>query len=200
MSQPPAPIFQTLDRTARAPYPKSWYAKRLVWNCVQATLFRLPIPRLGPAWRRFLLTLFGARLGRAALFATDTRVFHPWLLEVGDWCAFAGGVTIYNLGPVRVGDHTVVSQDAYLCAGTHDYARPDLPLLRPPITIGSGVWIAAGAFVCPGVTVGDNAVVAARAVVTKDVPPGMVVGGNPARVLKPREMATGATKTSEPQA
>lgn len=191
MSDPPAPIFQTLHRTARAPYPKSWYVKRLAWNVVWTTLFRLPIPKFGPAWRRTLLRLFGARLGKAALFATSTRVFHPWLLEVGDWCAFAGGVTIYNLGRVRVGDHTVISQDVYLCAGTHDYTRPDLPLLRPEIRVGSGVWIAAGAFVCPGVTVGDNSVVAARSVVTRDVPPGMVVGGNPARVLKARPMQAG---------
>ena len=63
-----------------------------------------------------------------------------------------------------------------------------LPLLRPPINIGSGVWIAAGAFICPNVTIGDNALVAARAVVTSDVPAAMIVAGNPARVIKPREM------------
>ena len=185
MDSPP-PIFQTLHRTARAPYPRSWYVRRAIWNVVQATLYRLPIPKLGPAWRRFLLRCFGARLGTAALFTPTTRVFHPWLLEVGDWCAFSTNVTIYNLGRVTIGHHTVLSQDVYLCAGTHDYTQPDLPLLRPPIAIGNGVWIAAGAFVCPGVTIGDNSVVAARAVVTRDVPAGMVIAGNPARVIKPR--------------
>jgi acetyltransferase-like isoleucine patch superfamily enzyme len=50
------------------------------------------------------------------------------------------------------------------------------------------VWIAAQAFVGPNVTIGDNAIVAARAVVVKDVPAGTVVGGNPAKVIKPREM------------
>jgi putative colanic acid biosynthesis acetyltransferase WcaF len=183
----PDPIFQTLDRTARAPYPRSWYVRRLLWDCVQATLFRLPLPK-GYAWRRLLLRCFGAKLGRAAAFARSTRVFHPWLLEVGDWCAISTGVTIYNLGPITVGHHTVISQDVYLCAGTHDYTNPTLPLLRPPINVGSGVWIAAGAFICPSVTIGDNALVAARAVVTRDVPPGMIVAGNPARVVKPRQM------------
>lgn len=192
----PPPIFQTLDRTDRAPYPRGWYIRRFAWNVVHATLFRLPIPRLGPAWRRTLLRAFGAKLGRAALFATSARIVHPWLLEVGDWCAIGTGVGLYNLGPIRIGHHTVISQDAYLCAGTHDYTRPDLPLLRPPIVVGSGVWIAAGAFVCPGVRIGDNAVVAARAVVTRDVPPGVVVGGNPARVIRQRDMSAAG---SEPQ-
>jgi putative colanic acid biosynthesis acetyltransferase WcaF len=187
MDTPPRPpIFQTLDKTARAPYPASWYARRAAWNVVQATIFRLPIPKFGSAWRRALLRAFGAKIGLNALFASSVSVFHPWLLEVGDWCAFSKNVTLYNLGPVKIGDHTVLSQDVYVCAGTHDYTKPDLPLVRPPISIGNGVWIAAGAFVCPGVTIGDNSVVAARAVVTKDVPDGVVVGGNPARVIKQR--------------
>ena len=80
----------------------------------------------------------------------------------------------------------MISQDCYLCAGTHDYTRPDLPLLKPEIHIGAGVWVAAGAFIGPGVSVGDNSVVAARSVVVKNVEPAMVVGGNPARVIKPR--------------
>ncbi|MBL4700719.1 MAG: hypothetical protein JKX85_05610 [Phycisphaeraceae bacterium] len=98
------------------------------------------------------------------------------------------GVTVYNLGQVTIGSHTVLSQDVYLCAGTHDHTKPTLPLQKPTITIGSGVWICAGAFIGPGVTIGNNAVIAARSVVVKDVPAGMIVGGNPAKVLKPREM------------
>src|SRR5207248_7246530 len=87
--------------------------------------------------------------------------------------------------------HSVLSQDVYVCAGTHDPSLPLLPLLRPPIRIGSGVWIAAQAFIGPGVTIGDNSVIGARAVVVKDIPPGVVAAGNPARVLKPRPMHAG---------
>ncbi len=118
----------------------------------------------------------------------STRIFHPWLFSIGRWSIISDGVTIYNLGPIRIGEHVVISQDAYLCAGTHDYTRPDLPLLRPPITIESGVWIGAGAFIGPGVTIGRNSVIGARAVVVKDVPPGVVAAGNPARVIKERAM------------
>src|SRR5439155_26816529 len=116
---------------------------------VQSTLFRLPIPR-AYAWRRLLLRAFGARLGTAAAVHSSTRIVHPWLLEIGHWSNVGPSTTIYNLGPVKIGDHTVISQECYLCAGTHDYTKPDLHLLRPPIVIGDGVWIAAGAFIGPG--------------------------------------------------
>jgi len=189
---PPTPtIFQTLDKTARAPYPRSWYIKRLLWRAAYVLLFRLPVPR-GSAMRRTLLRLFGAKIGKCHIPRT-VEIFHPWLLEIGEYCALSDRVTLYNLGLMKIGDHTVLSQDVYVCGGTHDHTMPDLPLVRPTNVIGSGVWIAAGAFIGPGVTVGDNSVVAARAVVTKDVPAGMVVGGNPARVIKPRAMGGSGT-------
>jgi putative colanic acid biosynthesis acetyltransferase WcaF len=90
---------------------------------------------------------------------------------------------------VTIGDHSVISQYAYICAGTHDYTQPMLPLLRPPITIGNGVWIAAGAFIGPNVIIGDNTVVGARAVVMSSVEASVVVAGNPARVIKQRTPA-----------
>ncbi len=63
---------------------------------------------------------------------------------------FADGVVIYNLGHVTIGSHTVISQDALsLAPGTHDYAKPALLLERPPIKVGSGVWISPGAFIGP---------------------------------------------------
>ena len=182
-------VFQQLDRGSRLPYTSREYARRFLWGLVQRLLFR-PSPRIAFRWRVMLLRVFGAKLGHHVFIRPTARVFHPWLLEAGDWVQLGDDVVVYNLGPVRLGNQTTVSQGTYLCAGSHDYTKPDLPLLRPPVTIGSGVWIAAQAFIGPGVTVGDNSVVAARAVVTKDVPPGVVVGGNPARVLKPRPMGS----------
>ena len=179
--QPPR-IFQTLDRTAAYPYSRGEYIRRYLWLVIQATLFRLPIPR-AYAWRRFWLRLFGAKLGTAAAVHSTTKIIHPWLLEIGDWSNLSSGVVVYNLGPVKIGAHTVISQDAYLCAGTHDYRVPTLPLLREPITIGDGAWIAAGAFIGPGVSIGNNSVIGARAVVMKDVGGNVVVAGNPAHVI-----------------
>lgn len=180
-------IFQRLDQTAKYPYTRSQYLGRYAWLIVQATLIHFSPPRAF-GWRRFWLRLFGARLAKTARVGRTINVLHPWLLTVGHHSHLADRVLVYNLGPISVGDHTIVSQGAYLCAGTHDYTKPNLPLLRPPINIGSGVWVCTEAFIGPGVTVGDNSVVGARAVVNRDVPPGVVVAGNPATVIKPRPM------------
>jgi putative colanic acid biosynthesis acetyltransferase WcaF len=108
---------------------------------------------------------------------------------MGEYSTLADRVDVYNLGRVSIGDQSVISQGTEICAGTHDYTKPNLPLVRSEISIGSGVWICASAFISPGVTIGDNSIVAARAVVTRDVPPGVIVGGNPAKVLRERPMA-----------
>ena len=193
--QPAAPetsrprVFQQLDRCRSYPYPLSFYLRRALWDWVQRVFIRLS-PRRAHGWRVFWLRLFGAKI-QASGTKASTFVQHPWLLTMGRHSMLSEGVVVYNLGPISIGDHTVISQDVYLCAGTHDYTQPDLPLLRPEIKIGHGVWICAGAFIGPGVTIGDNAIVGARAVVTKDVPPGMIVAGNPARVIKPRPIPTG---------
>ena len=103
-------------------------------------------------------------------------------------CIVGDNVEIYNLGKITLGDRSMVSQEAYLCAGTHDYTQVSLPLLRMPVVIGGEAWVCARAFIGPGVTVGEGAVVAACAVVVKNVEAWMIVGGNPAKVLKRREL------------
>jgi putative colanic acid biosynthesis acetyltransferase WcaF len=183
----PGAIFQRLDRTAGFPYTPREYLRRFLWEWTQRTLIRFS-PRRAHGWRRFWLRRFGARIPDSSGTKSTTKIFHPWLLTMGESALLGENVTVYNLGPVEIGTQTIVSQDAYLCAGTHDYTKANLPLLRPTIRIGSGVWVCAGAFIGPGVVVGNNAVVGARAVVTTDVPEGMIVGGNPARVIKARRM------------
>ena len=105
---------------------------------------------------------------------------------MGEYSALGPRVNLYNLGTITIGSNTVISQDSYLCGGTHDYTRPTMPLIKAPITVGDKVWICAGAFIGPGVTIGDGAVVGARAVVVKDVEPWTVVAGNPAKMIKRR--------------
>jgi len=181
----PAPLFFRLDQGERFPYSWREYLRRYLWILARVLLFR-PTPARMYRWRAWVLRRFGARLGAPCSIRPDVRIIHPWRLKLGPYSTLGDRTEVYNLGDVAIGEHTCISQDVYLCAGTHDYTRPDFPLLKKDIKVGRGVWIAAGAFIGPGVTIGDNAVVAARAVVVKDVPPDAVVGGNPARVLKKR--------------
>jgi len=148
-------------------------------------LFRFS-PRPCFAWRRAVLRWFGASLGEQVNLYPSSRIYFPWNLTAGDWSAIGEDALIYNLGPVSLGRRVTISHRAHLCAGTHDYTQADLPLLKPPIRIGNEAWICADAFIGPGVTVGEGAVVGACAVVVKDVEPWTVVAGNPARVIKKR--------------
>lgn len=180
-------IFQTLDKCERAPYPRSEYFRKAAWMLVQATVFRL-VPARVSWFHPWLLGVFGARIGTGSKVRPSARVRHPWLFSMGEHSAIGDNVDVYNLGPIAIGSHTTISQNAHLCAGTHDYTKPHLPLVRASIAIGDGVWICADAFIGPGVCIGDNTLVAARSVVTKDTPISVIVGGNPARVLKERPM------------
>jgi len=161
--------------------------RRVLWTFAKP-LFRIsPRPCFG--WRRFLLRCFGAKIGGSVHIYPSATVYFPWNLEVGDESAIGEQVFIYNLGRVTLGSRVTISHRAHLCAGTHDHTKPDFPLVRPPIVIGSDAWICADAFVGPGVTVGEGAIVAARAVAMKDVEPRSIVVGNPARESKKREIS-----------
>jgi len=178
------------------PYPKHVYVLRFLWSIVWCTLWKVCWRRI-PILRTLLLRLFGARVGRVAMSAS-TWVQMPWELRIGDYCLVGPRTHLYNLGGLSIGDHTVISQDVYICGGTHDYTDPTYPLLRKEVTIGSYVWIAAGAFIHPGVSIGEGAVVGARAVVTRDVPPWTIVSGNPAKVVKQRVMKRVAGREAHP--
>jgi len=100
-------------------------------------------------------------------------------------------VDCYDVAPVRIGAHAVVSQYSYLCTASHDDRIPTFPLIKKPIVINDRAWVAADVFVGPGVTVGEGAVVGARSSVFKDVEAWTVVGGTPARPIRKREVIAG---------
>ena len=158
---------------------------RLVWNIIYVLLFRYT-PNFLYAWRSIILKLFGAKIGKGVHVYPTAKIWAPWNLEMRDYACLGPNSDCYNQGNITIGYKTVISQKAYLCASTHDYTLRGFPLVCKPIVIADNVWIAADAFIGPGVTVGDGAVIAARAVVVKDVEPWTVVGGNPAKFIKKR--------------
>ncbi len=181
---PPLAIEQ--NRLARK-YSRREHLLRVLWGLFGKPLFRLS-PRPCFAWRRWVLRLFGATVGRHVHVYPTTVVYFPWNLTVGDWSAIGEDALVYNLGPITLGERVTVSHRAHLCAGTHDFREPSMPLLKPPITIADQAWICADAFVGPGVTVGEGAVVGARAVAMRDVAAWAIMAGNPARQIGKRDI------------
>jgi acetyltransferase-like isoleucine patch superfamily enzyme len=134
--------------------------------------------------------LFGALIGKTVddgfslippFYATgglDTRVGRNVFINQN--CTF------YDLGGLDIGDDVMIGPNVSLITSGHplDPAQRRAFVIAKPIVIERNVWIAAGATVIGGVTIGENAVVAAGSVVTKDVPPNTLVGGNPARVIR----------------
>lgn len=165
--------------------------RRALWNFVWLFLFR-PTPDRGfeffVCWRVFLLRLFGAKVGKHCAIRNSCKVWQPWNLELGDWVALSEDCDIYSVDKIKIGSQTTISRGAFLCCASHDVTSPIMELTYAPIEIGKNAWIAARAIVMPGVRIGDGAVVGAGAVVVHDIEPWTIVGGNPAKFIKRREL------------
>lgn len=159
---------------------------RLIWGIVW-TVCSSWLPRsMGSGWKRFLLRLFGAKMGKNSNVYSSAKIYYPANLIMGDNTCLASDVECYNVAPIILEDNVTVSQGSYLCTASHDIEDPMHPLITAPIVLKNQSWIAARAFVGMGVTIGEGAVVGATASVYKDVEPWTVVGGNPAKFIKKR--------------
>lgn len=166
-------------------FPLAHRLSRLAWTIVWALLGSwTPAPLF--AWRRLLVRAFGGQIARTARIYGSVRIWYPPNLEMRDHACLASEVDCYCMDKITLGEHSVVSQRAVLCAGTHDISDPEFPLVTAPLSIGADAWIAAGAFVGPGVTVGEGAVLGACGVGMRDLAPWTVYAGNPARPIKRR--------------
>lgn len=171
-----------------SPYTNSNRVKRVLWASIW-NIFARPFPRSTcSGWKRFLLRLFGAKVASTAVVYSEAKIFMPWNLVMEDYACLASGVDCYNAAPVIIKAFATVSQRAYLCTASHNISSPRHEQIEKPIVVGERAWVAAEAFIGPGVTVGEGAVVGARGVVFHDVEPWTVVGGNPAQYIKNREI------------
>ena len=161
-----------------------------LWLFIRLVFFETAFP-FPSAWKARLLRCFGAKVGEQVVIRPRVYITFPWRLEIGDHVWLGEGVWILSLAQVRIDSNVCISQQAYLCTGSHNYKSEGFDLVTRPIAVLSGSWVAARAFVGPGVTIGPNAVVAAGAVVSRDVAPGSLVRGNPAQSVdqpqKPQE-------------
>lgn len=173
----------------RNPFPSAHSLRnrvaRALWGLVWLLLFR-PSPRVLHGWRRMLLRLFGARIDFGVHIDPSVKIWAPWNLEMAEHSCMELHVDCYSADPIFLGAFCTVSQYSYLCAATHDYTDPRMPLIARPIRLGPRSWTAADVFIAAGVSVGEGAVIGARSSVFRNVESWAVVAGNPARFIKRR--------------
>ncbi|MHB1155513.1 MAG: DapH/DapD/GlmU-related protein [Phycisphaerales bacterium] len=189
INRPQTAQMQTKDQRSRysSPWSKWSRVKWLAWRMTWLLLFR---PTLKPCkrWRNFLLRLFGAKITGRPFVSPSAIIYMPWHLTLEDHACLGPGAEVYNLGHVTLKARCTVAQQVYLCAGTHDFSDPKLPLVVGTIEIGEDAFIGARALILPGVHVGAGCVVGAGAVVTRNTPEWMICAGNPARPIRKRQM------------
>lgn len=174
---------------------------RLVWRVSWLVLAAWTPPPLR-GWRRILLRAFGAAMAPGADVRASARIWYPPHLAMGAHALIGPRVDCYNIAPVHLGAWAVVSQGARLCTGSHDLSDRHFQLVARRIVLGERAWVAADAFVGPGVGVGPGAVLGACAVAFHDLAPWTVYRGNPAQAVKRRSLrdepaATAASFSSQ---
>ena len=120
-------------------------------------------------------------------------------LTLGNYCIILPGVRLAAASSIEVGDNCMFAGNCYLTdADWHDvYDRTSAPGKTEPIVLGDNVWIGDSALVCKGVKIGDNSIVGAGSVVTRDVAPNTIVAGNPAKPVKELDPAHGFRRRRE---
>lgn len=177
-------IIDPQTNRAATKYSKRELFARALWGFARFIFRATPRPFFGP--RVLILRIFGAKVGKRVNIYPSANIYFPWNLEIGDDSSIGEWALVYNLGKIKIGERTTISQRVHLCAGTHDYKVPAMTLLKPPIEIGNNVWVCADAFVGPNVKIAENAIIAAASVVIKDVGASQIIGGNPAKLIKMR--------------
>lgn len=160
------------------------YIKRFIWLFFFSYLFRFS-PRNMFKYRVFLLRLLGAKIGVGVHLYRNVKIAIPHNLIIGDYASLGENVEVYNLGICKIGNNTTISQNTYLCGGTHDYSKVDRPLIKSEIKIDDNSWICANSFIGPDIYIHPFTIVGSCSNVVKGTTgPNQIIAGNPARFIK----------------
>lgn len=177
-------------------YNNEWFSEQIgasrikqgLWYFINIIFFINPLNPFSKL-KISLLRWFGAKIGNGVVIKPAVNIKYPWKLEIGHYCWIGEKVWIDNLAPVKIANNVCVSQGAMLLTGNHNYKKTTFDLMVAPIVLNNGAWVGAKSVVCPGVTLGENAVLTVQSVAVKDLEPSGIYQGNPAVQVKKREMA-----------
>jgi putative colanic acid biosynthesis acetyltransferase WcaF len=156
-----------------------------LWWIVQSTLFAWS-PQVLYGWRRFLLRLFGAKIGKGVLVRATAKITYPWNVEIGDYSWIGDDNVLYSLGKISIGKNVALAHKVYLNTGGHEYKKSTFDIFSKPVVVEDECWLTNDVYVAPGVTIGKGSIIAARSSVLKSMPSGKVCVGTPAIAIKDR--------------
>ncbi len=171
--------------------PPSERLKQRIWEFARG-IFCYTTPWFATGWRRLITTIFAGlcsgngRLAKSVSLARTARLDYPWRISVGRDSSIGERSWLQAQDEIVIGERVCIGEDVRIITGSHDIASSNFDLETDGIRIGNDVWIATGSTILKGVSIGEGAVVAAGSVVTKDVDPWTVIGGNPAKFIKKR--------------
>ena len=186
-----------MHKTDLTKYNNNWYKQSnltrgflisAIWYIVNALFINSYL--LIPGYiKKSLLKLFGAKIGKKVTMKPNINIKYPWNLEVGDNVWLGEELWIDSLGKIKIGDNCCLSQGAMLLSGNHDYRQVTFDLIVKDIVLEEGVWIGAKSVVCGGVTCHSHSVLSVNSVATKSLNPYSIYQGNPALLVRNREIA-----------
>lgn len=171
---------KSLGNAMPKPFKMAYYAITLLGNSV---INKIPSRHI----RKWFYQCMGARIGKDSYLCRRVEVLLPKGLYLGERVAVAWFAELDARGGITIGNDSNISSHVKIITGSHDVNDPEFTADFRPVVIGHHSWIGTGAIILQGVTIGDGAVVAAGAVVTKDVPAYEIWGGVPAKFIRTRE-------------
>jgi len=149
--------------------------------------------------RKFYYRLSGIKIGRNAVIHTGARFFQPKNITIGEGTIVGAGAFLDGRAPITIGKHSDLASEVMIYNSEHDLQDPAFAAIEEPVVIGDYVFIGPRAIILPGVHIGTGAIVAAGAVVTRDVPEKTIVGGVPAKVIGDRPLKEYKYKLGRPR-
>ena len=177
--------MNVINPVQTTPYGVGYKIKSRLWAFVNKTIFRWSLFFMRK-YRVLLLRMFGAKIHMTCSIDRTATIIDPWNLTMSEQSSIGEYACIRCRDKITIGKKTCIGRDVYLLTASHNIASSNFEQITAPISIGDYVWVATRSTVGKGCNLGEGCVVAAESLVVKDVEPWMVVGGNPAKVIKRR--------------